>query len=196
MTRAELITEFKRRGYDHIEDARCLLWVEQAYQEVCEERNWPFLEDTDTGTMPMTISDLRQILSVVDTTNDYVLSWEDRANVLRRDPDLNDTGSGYVYWLDNNVVTVHPGDTTSTYSVRFLKVPAALSSDSSEPLIPTRFQDLIIDGAVYRALKDNDEYDNAASLRQIWEAGVQKMADSLLVRQYDTPDFIRVTQEV
>ena len=194
MTFAELRAEFRHRGYDHIETARVNLWLNQAYLELCEERNWPFVEATNSAVMPQTITDLRQVLSVADTTNGNVLKWADRRDVVARDPDLSETGTADTWFFDGAVIRVHPANTTATHSVRYLKVPAELSADADAPVVPARFQDLIVDGAVYRALKDNDEYDSAIALRDIWEIGVQKMADSQLMRNYDSPDFIIVTR--
>lgn len=191
MNLGELRSEVQARGYNHIPDARCNLWINQAIQEINEAHAWPYLETTATGVAPLSITDVRQILSVA--SNDVVLSGMERRSLTQLDPSMDDAGTATHWYLDGNSLRVYPLDTTSSLSVRYLKVPTDLSADASSPDMPARFHDLIVDGAVYRALKDDDEYENAAALRQMWGTGLQSMADSLLSRNFANPDFIQVT---
>ena len=193
MTFAELRTEAYARGFDFDSATRLNRWINQAYHEICEEAPWDFLEASTTGTAPLSVSDLRQVISVTDTTNDAPLEWVDRRDIQEADPDLDDAGNPEFFYIDNNTIRVYPLNTTATLSVRYYKVPDDLSSDSDEPLIPSRFQDLIVDGVVYRALKDTDEFASANELRAMWQDGINRMAASQLARNYSGPNYIPVT---
>lgn len=193
MNLGSLRSEFQSRGYDHIESTRANRWINQSYLELCEEAAWPFLETSSTGTAPLTVSDVRTVLSVTDTTQGIVLDAADRRDIVAQDPQVDDTGTPYYFYLDGNVVRVYPANTTDTIVVRYLEVPDEMDDDADEPVVPARFQDLIVDGAVYRALKDNDEWEGAGAMRTFWEAGVARMRRSLLDRQWATTGRIVIT---
>ncbi len=188
---SELIDEVNARGYDYLSDARLGRYVNQSYASVCNRGHWPFLLTTTTGTAPLTISDLRAVLSVVDTTLDTKLYPIDRRNLIESvSTDLTITGNPtYWYQESRTVVKVYPANTTDTLSVHYVKVPALLTG-TDDHLIPEEFEDLIIDGAVIRALKDNDEYDMAATLQQFYNERLREMMDALLSRSHDNPEYI------
>ncbi len=185
MNLAEMRDELEQRGYSFIVDLpdRANRWINQAYQEVCEAEDWPFCEATTTGTAPLTISDLRQILYVVDSTNDLPLLGSDQRTIQQKDPDLTQTGSPCNFYLTGSTtLAVWPPDTSVSLTVRYLKVPAELDDDADEPIIPERFQELIIDGAVIKALKDTDRLGNAQALKQMWSESLYAMKLSLMDR--------------
>ena len=191
MNFGELQAEFAARGYDYLENARTERYINQAYKSICGRAPWPFLLTTTTGTAPLTISDLRAVLSVVDTTTNTKLYHLDRRNLIQTvSADLTTTGTpAYWYQESRTVVSVYPANTTDTLSVHYLKVPATLTGSDAH-LIPDEFEDLIIDGAVIRALKDNDELDAAASLTQFYNESLREMMDALLSRAHDGPNYI------
>lgn len=188
---AELQAEFAARGYDYLESARAERYINQSYKSICNRGAWPFLLTTTTGTAPLTISDLRAVLNVVDTTTNAKLYHADRRHLIESvDTSLTTTGTpAYWYQESRTVVSVYPANTTDTLSVHYLKVPATLTGSDAH-LIPDEFEDLIIDGAVIRALKDNDELDAAASLTQFYNESLREMMDALLSRAHDGPNYI------
>ena len=191
MTFADLIDEVNDRGFDYLSDTRLGRYVNQSYKSICNRGAWTFLRTTTTGTAPLTISDLRAVLNVVDTTTNAKLYHADRRHLIESvDTSLTTTGTPtYWYQESRTVISVYPANTTDTLSVHYLKVPATLTGTDAH-LIPDEFEDLIIDGAVIRALKDNDELDAAASLTQFYNEGLREMMDALLSRNHDGPNYI------
>lgn len=194
MTFAELQDEFKDRGYHYVDPARYKRWLNQAYLELCESDDWPFLETETSSTAPLTISDLRQVLYVYDSTNDNALTGRDQRTMHERDPDLTATGNPENWYLEGtDTLNVWPPNTDVTIQVRYLEVPDEMSDDSDEPVVPSRFQNLIVDGAVIRALRNSEEYERAQILRNDWDLGVMRMAASLMDRNRQNPDTIVLT---
>lgn len=188
---SELIDEVNDRGFDYVTDTRLGRYVNQAYKSICNRGHWPFLLTTTTGTAPLTISDLRAVLSVVDTTLDTKLYPIDRRNLIESvSTDLTITGNPtYWYQESRTVIKVYPANTTDTLSVHYVKVPATLTGTDAH-LIPEEFEDLIVDGAVIRAYKDQGQLDAAATTAQFYNEGLREMMDALLSRSHDNPEYI------
>jgi hypothetical protein len=193
-----LLTEFYARGFDSLNDGgagavRATQWINDGYHALAEEASWPWLEATTTGTPPLTISDLRQVLYVVDTAQQMRLVAGDARDVVDVDPQVTSTGTPIMYWLDGlTTLRTYPVG-SNTLSVRYIKVPADLVSGSDVPLVPERYRNLIVDLAVIRALEDKSNFAEAGALRQVTQLGVERMKDTLLDRGGDDPDYIVVT---
>jgi hypothetical protein len=194
---AALRTELKARGFDFLSDTRCNSFLNEAYHSVCEWNGtpWPFLETTTTGTAPLTISDLREIVYVTNTSLNEVLEPEDIRNLNDWNPGLTLTGTPVRYYLDGTTtLKVWPASTSASLSVRYLKVPTDLSSDSDSPVIPARFHPLVVDMAEVLAYQDASDFQEAEAKRQLLEIKLGRMRDTLNVRQDDEPSFIQVTR--
>ena len=190
----ELQAEFYARGYDYLaQDAagqtRAKRWLNESYLELCELADWPFLEADITGVAPLTITDLRQVLSVRDSTNRQQLWGDDRRTMLDRFEDLTITGTPTQFYLEGTILKVYPVQAV-TLQVRYLAIPVALSGDTDEPVIPNQHQYLIIDGAVIRAMKDSDNFNGVAVLRAEYDVGVGRMMQTYLNRNLHNPDYI------
>lgn len=197
-TFATLKTELQDRGFDHLGDTRRGTYINDAYHELCELEEWPFLIATSTGTAPLTVSDLREVVMVTDTTNDRILRGVDERTLREWYPDLPDSADPEWYWLDGTTtLRVYPLDTTSSLSVRYIKVPADLTGTDT-PVVPTRYHSLIVDLAQVRALSLNrstDERANlAAALRGEVDRKVEVMREVLMGRRLDFPDLIAQTE--
>lgn len=191
MDLSALRTEVTARGFDFDSATRIDRWINTAYQRICERQAWPFLESEATGSSPLLISDLRAVLSIVDTTTNGLIEYEDIRDIRERDPAYaSTTGTPTSWYLNGSALTVYPANTTDSLLVRYLKVPTDLSADDDEPLIPDRFRYVIVDGAVVYAYRDTDNYDAAGATADIFEQGIAEMAMSLLVSNYDTPTQI------
>jgi hypothetical protein len=188
MTFAEIRSEVQNRGYHYVTNARIDKWIRQAYIWVCSQQPWPFLEAEVSGTSPLTISDLSQVLYVTDTDNGTALHGVDLRDIRDKDPALTATGSPVNWYLKNNQINVWPANGGNIW-VRYIQKPAVLA-ENTEPLIPEEYQEVIVDGAVLRGLKDNDEYDTAAALQNVIDGQVGIMVDALLTRNYMNPQMI------
>ncbi len=193
-----LRTELAARGFDYLSDTRQGYFVNRSYQEMAGAADYPWLESTATGVAPLSITDLRTIESVVDSTTTTRLSPLDRRNIMATDTDLTTVGTPSFYYLTTgSTVAVYPANTTDTLSVRYWKVPTDLTADSDEPGFPARFHQLIVDGATYFAYLDSDNFEAAGSTYDFWLRGRKDMDEQLLVGQHDqADDFIWATNSV
>lgn len=191
MNLGEIRTEVEGRGYDYISDSRLNLWIKQGYKWVCSLEPWPFLETTVSGAAPLTVSDLSQILHV--SHEDIVLRGADYRDIRDMDPALDDTGDPSFWYLEGDTIKTWP-DSTKVLTVRYVRKPPELSSDTSTPLLPEAHHPILVDLAVISGLKDNDEYDQAQGLRGVVEAQVQDLRDQIMVRNYQNPTQIVQTR--
>lgn len=187
MNLGEIRAEVQARGYDYVSATRINDWIKQSYRLVCAMEPWSFLESEVTGAAPLTISDLSQVLYVVSGAQ--TLRGTDYRDIRDMDPGLDDTGEPVSWYLKNNEINVWPTSNNEVW-VRYLRTPPALSNDSATPLIPDAFQEILIDMAVVRGLKDNDEYEQASNLQVLVDNAVQAMKDALIVRNYQNPTQI------
>jgi hypothetical protein len=96
--------------------------------------------------------------------------------------------------VENNTITVWPGSSTDSVTVRYIKIPTQLSADGDEPVIPTRYQDLIVTGAVIQAKLDNDEIEEAIALKQnFWQPRIDQMVQDIMSRNMGGPELMQVT---
>jgi hypothetical protein len=186
MTFEEIRAEVSARGYQYVTEARLNTWIRQAYEWVCAQEPWPFLETETTAAAPLTLSDLSQVLFV--SHEDNILRGTDLRDIRDLDPSLTETGDPSRWYLDGDTIKVWPTGTPTIY-VRYIRKPPAYA-DNAEPLIPSAYQEVLIDGAVVRGLKDNDEYEQAAGLQGIVDNHIQAMRDGILSRNYQNPQTV------
>jgi hypothetical protein len=186
----QIRAEVAARGFDHVSPAsRIDAWINRVYFELCEEEAWPFLESTEEGTAPLTVTDLRTIESVIDTTNQKKLTPLDRRMITDFDYTLSTAGSpDYYYTTTVTTVNVYPTNTTNTLSVRYWRVPDELTADASTPVLPARFHQVLVDGACGLAYLDTDNLEAADAMTARVEDAKTRMRESLLVQQWDRPD--------
>lgn len=192
VTFTQLQTEFFARGFEYLNDAgagltRAKNWINQSYLGLCTRADFPFLFADATGTAPLTITDVRVVLSVYDATQKNPLVAIDRATLISTYKDLTLTGTP-LYWYRNSQtqVSVYPANTGSTLNVRYVKRPALLSAGSDAVIVPDEWADLIVDGAVLKGKKDDDDYDNYV---QQYEADVDRMRQAEL-DDNAAPDYV------
>lgn len=161
MSLTTLLTEFYSYGFNYLDDSgagatRATAFINSAYQELCNDSDWPFLEANATGTSTVTLTDLRKVESVVNTTTSDTLQQTDRRTLTNAYGVLTATGTPTFWYLTTgSVVKSYP--VGGTLSVNYWKVPTDLSSGSDVPVVPSRYQDLIVLGAVRRALVDDQD---------------------------------------
>lgn len=181
MTFGELKTELAERGFDYLSEARRGTYVNRGAAMLYDEEPWPFLETSVTDTAPLTISDFKTILYVVNNTTKEHLYQEDQRTLRDRDPDLSAGGAPDRWYLEGDEIKLYPSRADSI-TVRYVEVPDDMAQDADTPAPPSRYHNLIVDAAVYLAYKDTDEFDNAANLLQLWTAEVVRMRERLMDR--------------
>lgn len=168
-------------------------YVNYAYQELSGAYDWPFQETSTSGTAPITITDLRTVESVTNSTSELKLAPMDRKFVTSEDPSLNNTGTAYWYYITNGTtVNVWPANTADTFLVRYWSVPTDLTGTQT-PDLPTRWQYLIVDSAARKAYQDDDKPELAAMAEAEYQRGLVMMAAEFDGQQRDKPDQIEQT---
>ena len=183
MNLTALRTEFLARGEDFLDSAgttRQDYFLNTAYHRICESYDWPWLFADATGTAPLTITDLRTVHSVVDTTNNNKLVRLDRRQLQDLDPALTSTGAPTYYYRDNETdIKVWPVSSV-TLAVRYLKVPPSLALTTDTPLVPARWHNLIVDGAMVEAFKDSEDYNELNSLEAVFQQRLSQMKSTYI----------------
>lgn len=182
-TLTDIQTELYSRGYDHLNQdaagrARALRWINQSYQAALLEESWPFRLNTATGAAPLSVTDLGEILTVVDTANSNFELGEMTERELAA-YDLTITGVPLWYFRDNLQIKTWP--VGGTLSVRYYSLPPDLANGTDTTLIPKRYMDVIVDGAVRRAAKDRDNPDAVQLAESERQRGLDLMRKQLLV---------------
>lgn len=194
-----LQTEFYARGFDYLNDAgagvtRAKAWINDAYLEICDEYEWPFLEAVATGNGTVAVTDLKTVLWVVDTTNNVALDFLDRRTIVDQvDANLTTVGTPSYWYLNDTTVAVYPVGSTTALSVKYIKVPVVLSAGGDTPVVPARYHQAIIDGAVRRALLDTNNAEDAKAAEAERQAKVTTMLGSLAGRNAFETDHMAVT---
>lgn len=177
-TFTQLQAEAFARGLDYLNDGgagltRLKNWLNQSYLALCARAEFPWLITEASGTAPLTIGDLRQVLSVYDSTLKRPLVPIEKSVITNQGIDVTTAGTPlYFYRNSQTVLSVYPASTGSTLTVRYLKKPAALSAGSDTVVVPDEWADLIVDGAVLKGKKDDDLYDSYVAQ---YEADVARM---------------------
>jgi hypothetical protein len=184
-TLADLQSELYARGYDHLAQdaagvARGLRWINQAAAELTLAELWPFRLSTATGAAPLSITTLSSVLSVIDTGNASAeLSEMTERELVDAGIDLTDTGTPLYWYRDSLQIKTYP--VGGTLSVRYWALPTDLASPTDQTLVPARFMDAIVDGAVRRAAKDRDNWETVGGAEQERQRGLELMRRTLLV---------------
>jgi hypothetical protein len=162
----EAVQELKARGFDYVSDSRARIMLNNAKNAFEDEYDWPWLETTTTtGAAPLTITDLKHVLYVVDTTNGTELRGTDSRGIADIDSNVSTAGVPSSWWLDGgSTLRVYPTSTTAQLSVRYVRCSPDLSAGSDAPLIPSRLHPVWIDYAVVEAYKDDDRFNEAQAL--------------------------------
>lgn len=161
-----LQTEFFARGFAYLNDAgagltRAKRFINDAAHEIDDLERWPYRAATTTGTSPLTISDLGDIDTVLDSTNRRTLESNTRGVLLDTYGELTTTGSASWFYMVAGAITAYPV-TTNTLSVNYWKVAPDMSSGSDTPLMPDRFRMAIVERAAHKAYLDQDDPEMAA----------------------------------
>lgn len=175
MTFAAMKTELIARGFDGLAsngltaDTRAGVYINAARAEFDRMFLWPWREKSATGTSPLSITDLGTIEKVIDTSNSSVaLARADYSSLVDAYGDLSPSGSPsfyYVAWPSGTPeVVAYPGG-SHTIGVQYWRVTPDLSSGSDTPASPAECHYTIVDMAVRRAYRDNDDHDSAAAIQ-------------------------------
>lgn len=189
MTLLEMRTEVKARGFDEVGDARIDRWINRGLSRIYDRQSWPFLYDIATGPAPLTITDLRAVNSVRDTTNGVSLGWQDIRAIRDGDPGDDGAGEATSWYVDGETIAIYPAS-GATISVDYVKSGPDLVADDDETLLPARYDLLAVDAAVCEAYKDSDNLEAWQILRGDVDEQLAEMELAILVPNFDSADSI------
>lgn len=165
-------------------------WVNESYITLASERDWAWLEEealfqlsAGTNTFQLTPSGSRKIMElyvVKGTTNVYEAGTDVQETVEVPSVlfvESNDSKYNYDVTFDG-LVRISPTPTeTVTFKVRYAKLPALLTSDSSTVLLDSRFTSII---AYRAAIKGAIFHDQGKKLVEVYAAQAQMMLDAMV----------------
>lgn len=193
MDLAALQTELQARGFDYLTTTRQNYFLNRAMHRFCEAQAWPFLEASATGASPLSIPDLRTVLSVVDSTSTGVLDFADYRDLRDEDPTMVQTGTPTSWYQSGSTgITAYPTYASTSLSVRYIKFPADMVNTSDTPPMPDRYRYALVDGAAAMAYRDSDNPDQAQVCQDAFDTAVLEAADSLLVANFDSARTMQV----
>lgn len=190
-------TEVRARGFDYLSDTRLDFFLNYAKDEIETLADWPWLETTTTDTAPLTISDLKHVLYVVDTSNRTELMGVQALDIVRElDADVDATGTPMVWWLDGlTTLKLYPTNASVNLSVRYVKVSPTLDAADETPLIPSKHHQVWIDTAVKEAYQDSDNFEAAQQLQQSIDRGIGRMLEEYETRNRQNPMYQLVSPD-
>ena len=168
----------------------------------------PFMETTAPYTLTVSNADITagsglpatfdRAISVRLTTADYEkeLRYVEYRDLLKLHPDLAtaDTGTPTMWYKFANTIKVFPEpDIAYTLSLDYYKTPTELSDDADVPEIPSLYEELLVIGAYLRALEHDDDYDEAAVQRLLWDQKHINMVRKT-TQKHDGPSVIAINR--
>lgn len=189
---AALKAELVARGFDSLTSARQGTLINQARAEFDRSFLWPWRESSATGTSPLVISDLGTIEKVINTSNSSApLAKVDYQSLVEAYGDLSLSTTPLYYYVawPNGVpeVCTYPAN-SDTIGVQYWKVTPDLSADSDTPASPSECHYVIVDMAVRRAYRDNDDHEAAAALQPEIDNAISQLLQQYGNGTADGPD--------
>lgn len=182
-------------------------FINDTQREIFNTYELPFQEKVFSGSLPQGANiytlpaDFQVVQSMVLTNANY------RKDLSHQYVDFRDfnawypTPSQYVagppdVWTlyGKQLYFTRPTDAAYTISLFYLKTPVELTADGSVPEIPEEFGEVLVLGAYYRTLERNEDFDQAAFVRDgDYSDMVDLMVARLSTRQNAKPSMIRQT---
>lgn len=199
---SEMLAEIRDHGFDDLTDTRLLGFLNDSYWDVCSREPWPFLEATASATVDSngkvtSPTDIGAVLKFVDTVVGTTLEpMRDDEFLSTNSLITTQTGDPNKYHFVGNDVYVHPISTSNSLTLRYIRIPSALTtSPDATPILPERHQRVIVLGALIKCYFMEDDTDNVAASTNLYEQKISQMRRDLWMRQYDRPDSIQDMDE-
>lgn len=195
-TANDIISRVQARLKDaSVSNTAILQFINDVNREICNRYQLDFMQTSTTfnttagdNTYALTsiAADIQQLYSLKVTTpnNAEIYLQPMTADELDRVlPDLTSQSQGAPtkYYLWGDVVNLYPiPDGTYTIEARYIKTPTTLTS-GSQPDIPEEFNEIVVLGALYRAMQTNDNFDQALIIKSQMDTQVVDMLKRLRV---------------
>lgn len=165
----------------------------------------PFMEKIFSGTLPSgesifefpTDFQMAQMLLLVDSNSasvDLTHQYLPFDEFFRSYPVPEDTDAGRPsVWTShgNKIYLNRPTDDTYTLKLLYIKTPDELDDDADIPEVPSNFEEVLVLGAYYRVLERNEDFDQAAFIKNgDYTDELEKMVDRLSKRVSGQPSVM------
>ncbi len=175
-----------------VSDADIDLFINEAYQEINREADWPFLRaqttittvvNQPTYTLPAGVAD-NSIASVAILSNDVNRrQLKPRSRYSTDDspgPYLIGRAKEYSVW--NGVIEFYPTpDAVETINLRYFSEPANLVNNTDSPIFDAKFHSLVAYGASVRVLiREGDDTERRGYYNLQFQNGMEQMKGDYL----------------
>lgn len=202
-----MLSDFQDHGFTDIDITHFLVYLNHSQQMFCAREPWPFLEKLLTSTFTASqaqqftaITDIKQVLSLINTTQGYALDPE-RASTVYKDNVATLTVPGTPTWYYTPVnnaaapmgkqVHVYPQPAAAdAVQLRYIYIPTLLTAGGDIPVVPERFHRILVFGALWQAYRLEDDPQSGDEYETMFEEGIQMARNDLWDAQYDRPDYV------
>ena len=167
-------------------DADMKALINRAYEDVCNEAPWRFLETTPTVGHTTTAnqksydlpSDFKQMskLTVGDESPDQDVEYQPISFADRK----RFTSNAWYLWGSKYYLNPTPTATGTPINLYYLKKVTALSASADEPIIPSEFQEIIVTRFNILYKQRDEEYTAAREYMTVYNNLLDKMKAILL----------------
>lgn len=193
LTLATAQTELAARGFDYLPLSRMTIMLNDAKNLLEDTWEYPWLLATVTGPAPLTITNLKYVLSVKTALGGELMGIDIR-QLAQGNTDLAQAGEPAYWYLDADV---NADSTLKTWPVSGIDLTVAfvvqspeLSAPGDFPMIPARYHSLWLDFAVVQAYQDSDNFIGAQSLQADCNARVHALIERYETRNRQHAGFI------
>lgn len=165
-------------------------------REICHISEWPFMETTFNGTvtqgqqwydLPTDLETALNLTLVSPTNRAIPLTYMDYREVDAQFPN-GSSQTQHTPWLwasfgGDFFIGPYPPDQGYTLQLRYILTPTTLSVDGNTFNVPDAFSEAVVLGMYRRALRYNDEFDQAQLVDIDFAAAIALMKQRLLPRQ-------------
>lgn len=206
MLASDILTDIKLYGFDDLGNVEFLNILNYVYNDFNNIEAWPFLEKLTTGNSTSGTAqlfgstlDIKQVLSLVNTTQGYSLTPYNTDQFYKDFPSMLTTvGQPGIYYL-TTVDTAAPNgynmsvwpipNSVDAYQLRYLYLPADLAI-SDAPVLPSRYHRILTFACLVELYEQEDDIDAAIRMQNKYDRALARMRDDLWSKQYDRQDYI------
>lgn len=208
MTVQEIIDEIDLAGFDDLDVADKVNYINRAVRFITNSHPWAFREVQDTltqtavnqSTGEVTLTGLTKpnggIMEIINTSSGggSALQWVRRDQHLKENVSaLTTAGTPTRYFFIANRLFLYPIPSTITFKITYLAHQPTLVQGSAESaiLIPSDHHEIIVFATLYRLNAREDDPENAAMFKSMFDESMDTMRQDLEKVQWDSPDTVQ-----
>jgi hypothetical protein len=202
MNVSDIITVLNNHGFEDTDSTQKLFAINNAIWDFCQREPWPFLIKSlglnFDGTNPYP-SNMPADFKAVDWITDTVTGesiWPERLSTIRDryGAQMSTTGAPFSFYFVGTQLRLYPVPPATIG--RFLldyhawQQPLLDTSLEAAVIIPPRYHEVIVDGALQRLYKMDDDPELGAVKQQDFENRIQAIRSDAFSQQYVRGDRI------